>query len=77
VNALDHLARRSRLIALALLSLSIALLLLRFRQGTSEALEIPMLANVVAISAGLVLASFILVGLRRRTAARAERSSYD
>jgi hypothetical protein len=72
----DQLARGPRLGLLALASLATALLAVRFRHGTREALELPILANAVAISAGLVLASVILVKMRQ-TVVRAHRSSHD
>jgi hypothetical protein len=63
-------------VLLALASLATALVAVRFRHGTREALELPILANAAAIGAGLVLASVILVQMRR-TVVRAHRSSHD
>jgi hypothetical protein len=77
VNAYDQLARRPRLVVLTLVSLATALLIMHFRHGTADALATPVLANVLAISAGLAIASVILVGLRRRTLVRARRSGHD
>jgi hypothetical protein len=72
----DHLARRPRLVLLALASLATALVAGRFGHGTREALELPILANAAAIGAGLVLALVILVQMRR-TVVRAYRSGDD
>lgn len=70
----DHLARRPWLVLVVLGSLAAALLAVRFRDGTREALELPILANAAAISAGLVLASVLLVKMRRTVA---HRRSHD
>lgn len=68
-----QLARASRLLAPACAGLAAALLVLRFRQWMGEALETPVLANVLAISAGLAVASVILVRVRLRGGERGLR----
>jgi hypothetical protein len=72
----DHLAHRPRLVLVTLASLACVLLAVRFRDGTRDALEVPILANAAAIGAGLVLASLILVSVRR-TVVRAHRRSHE
>jgi lysylphosphatidylglycerol synthetase-like protein (DUF2156 family) len=67
VQSRDPRARRCVVAATLVVALAAGLLLVFRGQGLAEALETPIVANAVAVSAGLAIAALTLVRVSRRT----------